>query len=123
MLSSFLTDKIPLNDKIYFSGLYERKLGTKTLHNDGNRSSTVYLIYLSINFLWNSFLRLSLMKAGSLLSGSALLQFLNTTSSSHRRLIFMSDLAASAYFSLRRGFPERMFSILILSSSSLLSIS
>merc|ERR1719150_2177408 len=83
----------------------------------------IYFTYLSINFRWNSFLRLSLMKVVSLLSGSALEQFLKTTSSSHLFLIFMSDLPWSEYFSFSRGLPERMFSILICSSSSRFLIS
>ena len=50
----------------------------------------------------NWFLRLSLMKVASFISGSALLQFLKTTSSSHLRLILVSDLAAvSEYFSYK----------------------
>lgn len=42
-----------------------------------------YLTYFSINFLWNSDLRESLMNVFSFLSGSERAQFLNTTSSSH----------------------------------------
>ena len=55
-----------------------------------------------MNLRWNSFLRLSLMNVLSWLSGSALEQFLNTTSSSQRFLIFMSPLPSPAYFSLRK---------------------
>merc|ERR1711915_1084655 len=94
--------------------------GTRNKHLE---YGSVYFIYLSMNRLWNSFLKLSLIKVESLLSGSALEQFLKTTSSSHLFLIFMSVLPSPAYFSLRRGLPDNIFSILICSSSSLLLIS
>ena len=87
-------------------------------------SLSLYLTYLSMNFLWKSLLRLSLMKVFSFLSGSALEQFLKTTSSSQRRLSLRSDFSEEgAYLSLRRGFPLKMFSIRIRSSSCFLSSS
>lgn len=50
---------------------------------DGYWSPTVYLMYLSMNFLWNSERSVSLMNGVDLdLSGSLRAQFLNTTSSS-----------------------------------------
>lgn len=42
-----------------------------------------YLMYFSMNFLWNSDLKVSLMNALFFLSSSPFAQFLNTTSSSH----------------------------------------
>jgi len=42
-----------------------------------------YLMYLSMNFLWNSDRRASFINPRNLLSSSPLAQFLNTTSSSH----------------------------------------
>jgi len=75
----------------------------------------LYWMYLLMNFLWKSLLSESLMKVFSFLSDSALEQFLKTTSSSQRRLTFMSDLSAAddeAYFSRKRGLPDKMFSIL-----------
>ena len=82
-------------------------------------SVSTHLMYLSMNFLWNSERSESLIKVFSFLSGSALAQFLNTTSSSQRLLTFKSDFSdpEAAYLSLNKGFPVKIFSIRILSSS------
>lgn len=50
--------------------------------------SFYYLMYLSINFLWNSFLKASLIKPASFFRFSSvpLAQFLKTTSSSHLKI-------------------------------------
>ena len=53
---------------------------------------TYYLIYFSMNFLWNSDRNESLIKTFGFFSGSERAQFLNTTSSSQRRLTLWSDL-------------------------------
>lgn len=45
--------------------------------------SECYLMYFSMNFLWNSDLKVSLINALFFLSSSPFAQFLNTTSSSH----------------------------------------
>lgn len=56
-------------------------------------STQIYLIYLSMNFLWNSERRESLIKLPSF-SASVLAQFLNTTSSFQRLLTFALPFGA-----------------------------
>lgn len=87
--------------------LYRAKKG-KLRHNFPVKMETHHLIYFSMNFLWNSDRIASLIKLGVFLRSSIpRAQFLNTTSSSHRRLTLKSDCDELGF---SNGFPCRMFS-------------
>ena len=107
-----LTNVVLTNQKLFSLSLPLNPTSKKIISIVSIHKSGIvhYLMYLSINFLWKSGCKESLIKVFSFLSGSAREQFLNTTSSSHLRLTFMSDLSefmGSEYFSRNKGFPLR----------------
>ena len=76
------------------TGLSCPKLSRTDMELYFSGSLTHYLMYLFMNFRWNSLLSESLMKLASFFSGAALEQFLKTTSSSQRRFTRMSVFSA-----------------------------